>query len=570
MNRAVSKGIYPLACLLLGTLGGLSPVLSAEPLAQRDSLSEGKEHSAWRFTPHLSLQYDGHYSTIAEGNGRGLSNTYLDLGLTSRHLDLGGRYERLSKPMPGYEHAQGEGLSHLYLRLRYAGQELQIGDIYEQFGSGLLLRLYEDRTLGTDNSLRGAKLRLAPREGITLKLLGGQQRNYFDRPALGFTQTRGYVYGADAEVSILKQFRALRDSESELVFGTSYVLRSAPNQQTILRADDPRQQLRFPRNVGAWASRLEYRRGPWELFAEYALKGEDPNVTNGYTFGIGQALMLTASYSGSNWTAFAGARRSEGFDFRSSQHSNGLGMRLNHLLPFTQVQSYVMAGINPYSTQASGEWAWQGELNYRLARGSRLGGRYGTHIKLSASYIYALRSVGDDTASLNLVGADSRKTSFWGMGAKYFHDISLEINRKFSQAYSLNLLYTHQYYDRGLLEGYGGQIYSHTLVYDAKHQLSRKLSLRTELQGRRRVGRDTWLYANAELGIAPGFAFGLGYEWCPELKLNYPYISASTTWRTHRIQLGVGKTSSGMSCSGGVCRYLPEMQGFFLSYSYSL
>ncbi|MDY3089577.1 MAG: DUF6029 family protein [Porphyromonas sp.] len=570
MNTPTSKIIHTLGYLVLGALGWLSPALSAEPLARRDSLSGSKEHSAWRFTPHLSLQYDGHYSTLGEGNGRGLSNTYIDLGLTSKYLDLGGRYEGLSKPMPGYEHAQGKGISNLYLRLRYRGQELHIGDIYEQFGSGLLLRLYEDRTLGIDNSLRGAKLRLSPHKSITLKLLGGQQRNNFDRPEFGLNAERGFVYGADAEVSLLKLFPSLADGEAELTFGSSYVLRSAESQQTILRLDDPSQQLRFPRNVGAWGSRLEFRRGPWELFAEYAMKGEDPNVTNGYTFGIGQALMLTASYSGSNWTAFAGARRSEGFDFRSTQHSSGLSMRLNHLLPFTQVQSYAMAGINPYNTQASGEWAWQGELNYRLARGSKLGGRYGTHLRLSASYIYALRSLGDEVTSLNLVGADSRKTSFWGMGAKYFHDISLEISRKFSRAYSLNLLYTHQYYNRGLLEGYGGQIYSHTLVYDAKHQLSRKLSLRTELQGRRRVGMDTWLYASAELGLAPGFAFSLSYEWCPELRLNYPYASVSTTWGTHRILLGVGKTSSGMSCSGGVCRYMPEMQGFFLSYSYSL
>ena len=36
------------------------------------------------------------------------------------------------------------------------------GNFYEQFGSGLILRSFEERTLGIDNALDGLRLKYAP------------------------------------------------------------------------------------------------------------------------------------------------------------------------------------------------------------------------------------------------------------------------------------------------------------------------------------------------------------------------------------------------------------------------
>ena len=35
----------------------------------------------------------------------------------------------------------------------------------------------------------------------------------------------------------------------------------------------------------------------------------------------------------------------------------------------------------------------------------------------------------------------------------------------------------------------------------------------------------------------------------------------------HRLQLGYGRTRAGINCSGGVCRYMPETKGIYLSYN---
>lgn len=35
----------------------------------------------------------------------------------------------------------------------------------------------------------------------------------------------------------------------------------------------------------------------------------------------------------------------------------------------------------------------------------------------------------------------------------------------------------------------------------------------------------------------------------------------------HRVQLGYGRTRAGINCSGGVCRYMPETKGIYLTYN---
>ena len=49
-------------------------------------------------------------------------------------------------------------MPYAYLKGRYKEAELTLGSFYEQFGSGFILRAYEERSLGIDNSLQGARL----------------------------------------------------------------------------------------------------------------------------------------------------------------------------------------------------------------------------------------------------------------------------------------------------------------------------------------------------------------------------------------------------------------------------
>ena len=124
---------------------------------------------------------------------------YADLNMISRYVDAGVRLEFMKWPLPGYENDfSGWGVPHIYAKGRYKGFELTAGDFYEQFGSGFILRTYEERSLGIDNSIRGGRLRVTAIPGVRITALGGVQRRYWDwgtscfinhMPAFAYTHT---------------------------------------------------------------------------------------------------------------------------------------------------------------------------------------------------------------------------------------------------------------------------------------------------------------------------------------------------------------------------------------------
>ena len=131
-----------------------------------------------------------HYSDWA------LTNTYVDLKLGSKFVDAGARFEYLEHPLPGFEpDFKGWGVPHLYVKGHYKNAELTVGDYYEQFGSGFVLRTYEERSLGIDNALRGARLVFKPANGVNIKTLTGKQRRYWHH-------NDALVSGVDVEVGI--------------------------------------------------------------------------------------------------------------------------------------------------------------------------------------------------------------------------------------------------------------------------------------------------------------------------------------------------------------------------------
>lgn len=108
-----------------------------------------------------------------------LTNTYIDAGLYSKYVDAGLRVEYMQHPLPGFERDfKGWGVPHMYAKGRFKGFELTAGDFYEQFGSGFILRTYEERSLGVDNAIRGGRLKINAIKGLRFTALGGVQRRF--------------------------------------------------------------------------------------------------------------------------------------------------------------------------------------------------------------------------------------------------------------------------------------------------------------------------------------------------------------------------------------------------------
>jgi hypothetical protein len=504
-----------------------------------------------------------------------VTNTYVTLQLNSKYVDAGARLEYLEHPMPGYEgDFKGWGVPHFYVKGRLGMAELTAGTFYEQFGSGFILRTYEERSLGIDNSLLGGRLVLKPTDGVTVKLLSGKQRRYWN-------WNKSLVSGADVEVSLDEWIPSLKKSNTRLMIGGSWVNRYENNEEEIFV--DPFHKVNFPKYVNAWDVRVSLNHGPWSVLAEYAQKGDDPSYANGYIFRKGSVAMLSGSYSKKGLSILLQAKRSDNMSFKSTGNASkaiGVSSSIGHLLAFTQDHTYTLAAKYPYATQvADGEWAYQAEVGYNFKRNTTLGGKYGMTVKMNYSLVKAIDRKFDDELPFNTLagsmkygGTDGYSSSFfkWG-GQTYYQDLNFQLTRKLTKDFKLFLMYMNQRYNKGKIENHGGMVHNDIFVADGKYQFTPKVALRGELQYMESTDDDgNWLFGLLELSLVPHWMITLSDEYRVN-KEHVHYYMAQVTFTTgaHRVQLGYGREIDGYNCSGGVCRYVPASKGLKLSYNYN-
>ena len=531
----------------------------------------------------------------------GLTNTYVDLQLLNKYVSAGARFEYLDHPLPGFEKDfQGWGVPHIYVTGRLKHAELTLGDYYEQFGSGFILRTYEERSLGIDNSLRGARLTLKPVKGVTLKALAGQQRVYWhnrswDKDFTYLNGTDPWIYGADLELNVDQWFKRMDENGSRLTLGVSAVTKHERAEDIVnLRPTGAKDEfgtdilgaykLNLPTDVGAIDVRAQFQKGNYSLMAEYALKSQDPSFDNGYIYRRGNALMLSGSYSKRGMSLLLQAKRSEDMAFRSERSRTGTAAFINHLPAFSQQQTYALAALYPYATQnALGEWAFQGEFSYTFKRKTPLGGKYGTTVKLNASHIRGidrqpLMAAGQPLEDLQ--GTKGYTTKFFRMGHDtYYQDINVQLDKKVTKDFKLNLMYMHQRYNKTIVEGHGGTINSHIAIAEGKYTINKKLTLRGEAQYlHTKQDQGDWWYGLLELSVLPHFMFTVSDMYNAKVpntdetatsKQHFYMVSGCYTHGAHRLQLSYGKTRAGYNCTGGVCRYVPASKGLQVSYNFN-
>jgi len=501
-----------------------------------------------------------HYSDWA------LTNTYVDLKLGSKYVEAGTRFEFLEHPLPGYEKDfKGWGFPHFYVKGHVKNVELTLGDYYEQFGSGFVLRTYEERSLGIDNALRGARLVYNPVNGTSIKALTGKQRRYWHH-------NDALVSGVDVEVGLEQFIKPLEAAGTHISIGGSWVIKHESADDDAIFVDATH-KLKMPENVNAWDARVNVNHKGFNVLAEYAQKTQDPSFDNGYHYGRGNVAMLSTSYSKKGMSVLLQAKRSEGMSFRSRRSMNGTSSFINHMPAFTHDHTYALAATYPYATQLNGEWAFQAELGYSFKKNTALGGKYGTKVKLNVSHVRGLDNgdIKNPVAEGRIIGSDGYKSDFFKMGETFYQDINVIVDKRFTRDFSLIFMYMNQRYNMTVVEGHGGMINSNILVADGKYKFSPKLTLRCELQYQFCDGDEgDWAFGLAELSFAPHWMFTVSDQWnCGETDLHYYQALVTYNLKAHRFQLGYGRTDDGFNCSGGVCRWVPASKGFTFSYNYT-
>lgn len=549
----------------------LAAVLAATgAMAQEDAAKD-------KFTVSGSIQSDVIIPQEDEAIGTdkysewALTNTYADIMGRSNHLDAGLRFEFTKHPLPGYatdpeQGFKGYGVPHFYLKTHFDNWDLTLGTFYEQFGSGFILRTYEERSLGIDNSLLGGRLVVRPVKGVQVKALAGKQRNYWK-------WNDAWVTGGDLELSVDQWFKKMQENNTYLTLAGSWVNKYQSTKDEEINTPYGPYKLNLPSNVNAFDVRANLQAGDFSVLAEYAWKTDDPSYDRlyPYIYRKGTVAMLSTSYSRNGLSLLLQAKRSDNMTFRSDRNVKGLSSNLNNLPAFTQEQTYALAALYPYATQPNGEWAYQAEFGYRFKRNTFLGGKYGTNLKVNFSHVHSI------DRNLHTVDGYSEGTSgygsaFWKWGdATYYQDLNVHIDKKFSRSFTLNLMYMNQFYNKSVVEGEGGMVHSDIFVADAKYRFNNKVTLRGEAQYLNTDDDEgDWLYGLLELSVLPHWMITVSDMYNSGVsKLHYYQGLVTFNAGAHRLQIGYGRTRAGYNCSGGVCRMVPASKGVTLSYNYN-
>lgn len=554
----------------LFTLYAFFALVSLSVYAQDDATYGNKVAVHGSIQSDILIPQDDKKIGAEETDDWGLTNTYLDLGLYSKYIDAGGRFEFMEYPLPGFEpDFKGWGVPNIYVKLKLPkqGLDLTLGDFYDQFGNGFIFRTYEERSLGIDNSIRGARLNVNTLKGLQFKALGGVQRKYWD------WDTDSWVYGADAEFNVEQYSSAMQDKNISWMIGASYVLLNYTNsdKETVI-VPGTNFKLNLPSTINAFDFRTRLQKENISVLAEYAIRSQDPSFDNGYIYKRGTALMLSASYSTKGFSALFQAKRSDNMSFRSDRSEYGTAAFLNNMPAFAYQHTYTLAAMYPYATQAApGEWAFQGEVGYSFRRGTLLGGKYGTKLKLNVSHIRGLDKRYKPDFNGSYAGTAGYDTSFFGTGELYYQDINVQLEKKITKQFKLNLMYMNQNYNKTVVEGEGGRIKSNIYIAEGKYQFNSKYTLRGEFQYlNTKQDKGDWMFGLLELSVQPYLMVTVSDQWNNgESDVHYYMASITGNYKAHRLMIGYGRTRAGYNCSGGVCRKIPASKGLNVSYNFT-
>jgi len=507
---------------------------------------------------------------------KGLVNSYMNVFYTNAGFKAGMRLESYLPRIQGYPNRfDGTGLGMRYVGYSNSKVDVTLGHFYEQFGNGLALRAYEDRALGYDNILDGARIIFKPYKGIQFKGVYGQQRLSFEAGRV--VNSEGIVRGVDADIHLNETFTKLTAFPVDVILGGSFV------SKYQLDDDD---QLILPENVGAYGGRMKLQYKNFRLDGEYIQKEQDPSLDNGKIYNFGHAAVVNFGYSKKGIGFSLSAKSVDNMSYRSDRNKELQDVFINYLPALNKTHTYnLVATLYPYATQPLGEVAYQADFLYTIKKGSTLGGKYGTTLGLNASTTY--RPV-QHTSGINQF--DSSRVAyethlFDKSDSLYWRDINVNITRRINKKLLLLVSYFNITINNDIAKVSNdatGIISSHIGVLEASYKINSKHNIRVELQGMFVNKKDdgtindkgNWATALIEYTVSPSYfvsfinQFNYGNPDANK-RVNYPNLTCGYIHESIRVMLSYGRQRAGLFCVGGVCRFVPANNGLTLSFTQS-
>ncbi len=487
------------------------------------------------------------------------SNNYLKIDYLISDFYLGIQAESY-EPMGLLNYSPD--LNKTNIALYYAGYkskklEVVAGYFYEQYGSGLILRSWENRQLGINNALRGGKVKFSPSDNFTFSALYGNQRS-------GFDISDASIYGFNSEINISS---LLKVETWNLDLGFSYVGRTEVNNNLNFNFNDL---------TNAISGRVNFYKNNFYSSAEFVSKSKDGVIIFQEVRNVkpGKAFLLDVGYGEKGFGINANFRRIENMSFYSERNTTGNIYNqniINYIPALTKQHDYLLTNIYVYQAQPQvsfqdptllkvGEIGGQIDLFYTLKKKTLLGGKYGTKIALNMSYWAGL------SGDFDYENFDYNTDAF-GVGEKYFSEISLEIRKKWSRNWSSVFYYVNQSYNKRYIEETFGNVETDIFVSEATYKLGSGKSLRFELQHlwtqddkKNWAGATVEFNLNSKLAIYANNIYNYGNDE-ESKRINYYNLGGSYTKGAQRFTLNYGRQRGGLICIGGVCRFVPESTG---------
>jgi len=509
------------------------------------------------------LQDDESLGFIApEDNFR--SNNYFQINYQTNNILAGIQYEGyLPSSVLGYypEVDNQNKITNYFIKVQSQKSDITVGSFYGQFGNGLIFRSWEDRQLGINNAIKGVRLKYYPSDDIELIAMYGHQRD-------GFNYTESTIQGLNADIS-LNQILNLK--EIDLSIGASLVNRY---QKDGFK----------PSNVSAYGGRVNMYAGDFSLNIEGAIKDPDvianENVVVSNRQYDGTAFQIDFGYSKKGLGINTTFRRLENFNFYSDRLAEGNiynQKTLSFTPALTKQQEYLLTNVYVYNAQPrlvmndsekrSGEVGFQNDFYYSFNKDNFLG-KYKTKIAFNFSYWSGIESTFNQDNSYDV--------KFIGNGDRYYRDLNLEIKNRWNSKLRTAITFLDVIIDQNIVLGgplgVGVNIKAKVGVIDASYLHANGKSSRGVLQHLwTKNDRKNWLGFLYEYGISSSIDVFVsdGWNYGRSDKIHYYNLGGSYSKNSTRVSLNYGRQRGQHICVGGVCRYVPESNGFNLSLSRS-
>ena len=488
------------------------------------------------------------------------TNNYLKVDYYKGRLSAGLQVEGYFPVTVGYPLPTSMlTLSNLYFNWTDDSYSVHAGTFYEQLGSGLLFRSWEDRALGINNAIVGARATYKYEDYFSVKVFGGMPRmgkqsvdafNFGTArfPVFGFGFTKTAVAAADASISLSDCFgweRVMLSVEGSFL----YKYENLPSSLTLMgfKSHNIGGSARVNFDIDNFYFKGEYvNAGVQDYIAAFPKNANAQLIEIGYNEG-GLGVSLSARRVWAMNQKVYTANQYGAIEINSSYDPS---VNVLAYCPALCTQyTYMLANLIPYRPRTDGEAGGQIDAFYNFRRGTKIGGKRGMKVHANFSTYFNLNDNG----------------GFKG-GAMRMWDFSFDIEKQWTKKFKSTLMYSAQQHNSLERDYLGAEVevgQFHTVVADLLYKWTPTISTRLELQYLATKGyQKDWMAALLEVSFAPHWSvYASDMYNHGSSKMHYYNAGVSYSMRWLRVAAGYGRYRAGFICSGGVCREIPAYTG---------